>query len=348
MKKKLLQEVIDSLIKEELKRQHKKYLKEFVGPEIQNAINILSRVPINSAPASSASRFLASQILQNPAIIDNPAALSRITTQLPPQVLRSANFPWLRNALDSAYQTELGDTVGARLATANNAYASVAPSSSTGALAAPSEAAILAADAEGAAGAASAAETAALGASAEGAAAATGAAETAALTAGAGEAAAAGTGAAGATGAGLGLSSVLPAAAAGTAGYVGGRIANAGIGAGLRAAGADVSQGAENASGWGDLSLGSWLSGLAGNGIQEPRTTQRGMPTPTGTQMPTPTDMSQVGNNINQINSAIQEFRRDFERQTAEIRSQMQSARSSNVVNTSSTPKSSTSTTGTK
>ena len=173
------------------------------------------------------------------------------------------------------------------------------------------------------------------------------------LGAGAGEAAAAGTGAAGAAGtagSGLGASSVLPVAAVGAAGYGAGRLANAGIGAGLRAAGADVSQGAENAaSGWvGDLSLGSWLSGLAGNGIQEPRTTQRGMPTPTGTQMPTPTDMSQVGNNINQINSAIQEFRRDFERQTAEIRSQMQSARSSNVVNTSSTPKSSTSTTGTK
>lgn len=330
MKKKLLQEVIDSLIKEELKRQHKKYLKEFVGPEIQNAINILSRVPINSAPASSASRFLASQIIENPAIIDNPAALARITSQLPPQVLRSANFPWLQNALQQSSNSLLGDTVGARIATARNAFAGVAPNSSTGALAAPSEAAILAADAEAAAGAASAAET-------------------AALTAGAGEAAAGGTAAAtGATGAGLGLSSVLPAAAAGTAGYVGGGIANAGIGAGLRAAGADVSQGAENASGWGDLSLGSWLSGLAGNGIQEPRTTQRGMPTPTGTQMPTPTDMSQVGNNINQINSAIQEFRRDFERQTAEIRSQMQSARSSDVANASSTPKSSTSTTGTK
>ena len=334
MKKKLLEEVIDSLIKEELKRQRKKYLKEFVGPEIQNAINLLSRVPINSAPASSASRFLASQILENPALIDNPAAIARITSQLPQQVLRSANFPWLQNALIDAQQAMPGGTIGSRLASARNAFAPLeATSSSTGVLAAPSEAAILAADAEGAA-------------------AATGAAETAALTAGAGEAAAAGTGAAGAAGAagttGLGLSSVLPVAGAGAAGYVGGRIANAGIGAGLRAAGADVSQGAENASGWGDLSLGSWLSGLAGNGIQEPRATQRGMPTPTGTQMPTPTDMGQVGNNINQINSAIQEFRRDFERQTAEIRRQMQSANSPTATNTGSTPKSATSTTGTK
>ena len=340
MKKKLLQEVIDSLIKEELKRQRKKYLKEFVGPEIQNAINILSRVPINSAPASSASRFLASQILENPALIDNPAAIARITSQLPQQVLRSANFPWLQNALIDAQQAMPGETIGSRLATARNAYAPLT-SSSTGVLAAPSEAAILGADAY--------AETAALGAGAEGAAAATGAAETAALTAGAGEAAAAGTGAAGAAGTtGLGLSSVLPVAGAGAAGYVGGRLANAGLGYGLRAAGADVSQGAEDASGWGDLSLGSWLSGLAGNGIQEPRATQRGMPTPTGTQMPTPTDMGQVGNNINQINSAIQEFRRDFERQTAEIRRQMQSANSPTATNTGSTPKSATSTTGTK
>ena len=104
------------------------------------------------------------------------------------------------------------------------------------------------------------------------------------------------------------------------------------------------------------IGLGGSLSGVAGNGIQEPRATQRGMPTPTGTQMPTPTgtqmrtptDMSEVGNNINQINSAIQEFRRDFERQTAEIKRQMQSANSPTVTNTGSNPNSSTSTTGTK
>jgi len=333
MKKKLLQEVIDSLIKEELKRQHKKYLKEFAGNELQAALNAFAQ---NSAAGTPAALKRAGTIrgLIQTSLQQNPSIINQIPTAF-------------RSALGIASPATSAAEIGTGLATTGaggvGGAGSIAGAGGGGAGTGLAT--------TGGTGLATtgAAETAALGAGAEGAAAATGAAETAALTAGAGEAAAGGTAAAtGATGAGLGLSSVLPAAAAGTAGYVGGRIANAGIGAGLRAAGADVSQGAENASGWGDLSLGSWLSGLAGNGIQEPRTTQRGMPTPTGTQMPTPTDMSQVGNNINQINSAIQEFRRDFERQTAEIRSQMQSARSSNVVNTSSTPKSSTSTTGTK
>ena len=333
MKKKLLQEVIDSLIKEELKRQHKKYLKEFAGNELQAALNAFAQ---NSAAGTPAALKRAETIrgLIQTSLQQNPSIINQIPTAF-------------RSALGIASPATSAAEIGTGLATTGaggvGGAGSIAGAGGGGAGTGLAT--------TGGTGLATtgAAETAALGAGAEGAAAATGAAEAAALTAGAGEAAAGGTAAAtGATGAGLGLSSVLPAAAAGTAGYVGGRIANAGIGAGLRAAGADVSQGAENASGWGDLSLGSWLSGLAGNGIQEPRTTQRGMPTPTGTQMPTPTDMSQVGNNINQINSAIQEFRRDFERQTAEIRSQMQSARSSNVANTSSTPKSSTSTTGTK
>ena len=341
MKKKLLQEVIDSLIKEELKRQHKKYLKEFAGNELQAALNAFAQ---NSAAGTPAALKRAETIrgLIQTSLQQNPSIINQIPTAF-------------RSALGIASPATSAAEIGTGLATTGaggvGGAGSIAGAGGGGAgtgLATTGGTGLATTGGTGLA-TTGAAETAALGAGAEGAAAATGAAEAAALTAGAGEAAAGGTAAAtGATGAGLGLSSVLPAAAAGTAGYVGGRIANAGIGAGLRAAGADVSQGAENASGWGDLSLGSWLSGLAGNGIQEPRTTQRGMPTPTGTQMPTPTDMSQVGNNINQINSAIQEFRRDFERQTAEIRSQMQSARSSNVVNTSSTPKSSTSTTGTK
>jgi hypothetical protein len=144
----------------------------------------------------------------------------------------------------------------------------------------------------------------------------------------------------------------LPVAAAGAAGYGGGRLANAGIGWGLRALGADVSQGAENAASGlvGDLSLGSWIAGMDGLGVQQgERTTQRGIQNiPQSQTISAQSQMSTIGNSINKVNSEIQQFRQEFERQTAEIRSQMQSARSSNVVNTSSTPKSSTSTTGTK
>ena len=323
MKKKLLEEVIDSLIKEELKRQRKKYLKEFAGNELQNAISAFTQNSAAGTPSSLRRAGVLRNLIQTSAQ-QNPSIINQI-----PVNLRSA----LGFAAPEA--AAVAPSAGTGLATAGGGVGSgVGIGGSAGGATSSGLATT---------GGSGLATTGGSGLAT------TGAAETAALTAGAGEAAAAGTGAAGAAGTtGLGLSSVLPVAGAGAAGYVGGRIANAGIGAGLRAAGADVSQGAENASGWGDLSLGSWLSGLAGNGIQEPRATQRGMPTPTGTQMPTPTDMGQVGNNINQINSAIQEFRRDFERQTAEIRRQMQSANSPTATNTGSTPKSATSTTGTK
>ena len=286
---------------------------------MQNAIKLLSSVPINSAPASSASRLIASEVLENPGIA------SQIAAQLPPEALNSPNFPWLQNAF--ADFMKANNTAASNLASGESIFdASLA------------RGATQAAAAEGEAAATGAAEALAAGAG-----------ETAAL--GAGETAAAGAGAAGTAGTGLGLSSVLPAAAAGAAGYVGGRLANAGIGAGLRATGADVSQGAENASGWGDLSLGSWLGGLAGQGVQQgQRTNQRGIQSSAESQINPANQMGEIGDAINKANADMQQFRQEFERQTAEIRRQMQSLTANTATPKAavSTPRSSTSTTGTK
>ena len=336
MKKNLLQEVIDSLIKEELKRHHKKSLKEFAGNELQNAISAFAQNSATGTPASLRRAGILRNLIQTSAQ-QNPSIINQIPVNLrsalgfaAPEAAAAA--PTAGTGLATAGGVG-GGGVGAGVGGGGGAASSGLATTGGSGLATT-----------GGSGLATtgAAETAALGA---------GAGETAALGAGAGEAAAAGAGAAGTAGTGLGLSSVLPVAGAGAAGYVGGRLANAGIGAGLRAAGADVSQGAENASGWGDLSLGSWLGGLAGQGVQQgQRTNQRGIQSSAESQINPANQMGEIGEAINKANADMQQFRQEFERQTAEIRRQMQSLTANTATPKAavSTPRSSTSTTGTK
>lgn len=161
MKKKLLQEVIDSLIKEELKRQHKKYLKEFAGNELQAALNAFAR---NSAVGTPAALRRAETIrgLIQTSLQQNPSIINQIPTAF-------------RSALGIASPATSAAEIGTGLAT-------------TGAGGVGGAGSIAGAGGGGAGtglATTGAAETAALGAGAEGAAAATGAAETTALTAGA-------------------------------------------------------------------------------------------------------------------------------------------------------------------